>query len=548
MSEQIQTANTPRGHYVPGVGYRIVRRVVQIAAIAGLCLAPLLGGWQRLDEAEMAMWDDGGWNLPTAVLDRLPAGDASARAHERNALMGGGVAADVAGIPFVDPLSGALALLRSSLDGRSLLALALPVILGLLAGRVFCGWLCPFGILSRALDALTVRISSLPRFALPPGRPIRWAVLLCGVAASMLGVHLVLYLSLPYLLLQQSIYGLWLLGGGGVVLSVLLGLLAAGLLFGPTVYCAAICPTGATLSFLGRARVVRLHVAESARCGQSCHLCETACWLQLDPRSGDPGPDCDLCGRCVPACPQAQLGIGVSPPRLTTMRSLALLVALGGSTLWPDAALAGEVKPRLVLEQERRFEDVTVAVSLVDLSGVKLNFDWAQAQSGTDLSVYIVRGELARPDEHGLIPQRETYAGPLRVALHLGDGGAARSVEFAVPNHPISTHAPVIYRAHLDARFAPGDRIVVLPIPGFLADPVAFTVPHVGARGTIREHAVAFFASFLVCSGVLSLALGLRRDRRARPPAVLLAPPASRATPVSGEAASARTRPPGPRG
>jgi ferredoxin len=259
----------------------------------------------------------------------------------------------------------------------------------------------------------------------------------------MLGVHLVLYLSLPYLLLQQSIYGLWLLGGGGVVLSVLLGLLAAGLLFGPTVYCAAICPTGATLSFLGRARVVRLHVAESARCGQSCHLCETACWLQLDPRSGDPGPDCDLCGRCVPACPQAQLGIGVSPPRLTTMRSLALLVALGGSTLWPDAALAGEVKPRLVLEQERRFEDVTVAVSLVDLSGVKLNFDWAQAQSGTDLSVYIVRGELARPDEHGLIPQRETYAGPLRVALHLGDGGAARSVEFAVPNHPISTHAPV---------------------------------------------------------------------------------------------------------
>jgi len=491
----------------PGRGYRIARRIVQSAVVLAIVASPLAGGYQRSDRANVAVVGDDGWNLPPALRAMLPGGEMPARAHDANRLLGGGIASDYLGLPAMDPLAGLLAMLSEPWTQRSALSLALPVLLALAAGRLFCGWLCPFGILSRALESLALRVRGLPRYRVPAFRPLRFVVLGAGVLGAAVGVHALLYLSLPYLLVQHSVYALWLLGGGSAVLSVLLGLLLAGLVFGPTIYCAALCPTGATLSALGHARVVRLKVVDQPSCGTVCGMCNAACWLQLNPRSGDPGPDCDLCARCVPACPRSNLRIELSRPQPGARTALAAAVLLAVMS-WPATAAAQtQIQPELVFERELRIDGATLAVSVfgVHAQGSASADDAARSE----LSVFITRGEIGEPDEYGVLPQRDYHSGSLRVDVHPADGGEVTQLRFERANHPISTQRPSIYRRLLPRRFAAGDRVVVHAVDGYLPQSVELVVAPPGTRVALSEHLLYLAAAALLFGGLMSLALAV---------------------------------------
>lgn len=66
-------------------------------AFVAILVAPLLGGWQRLDRNYLSAWKDHGWDLPVSVLENLPLGDAPSQAHAANQLLGGGVAGEYLG-------------------------------------------------------------------------------------------------------------------------------------------------------------------------------------------------------------------------------------------------------------------------------------------------------------------------------------------------------------------------------------------------------------------------------------------------------------------
>ena len=498
----------PHVAIIPGRGFRILRRLTQSMVVLAVLCAPVLGGWQRKDRAQLATVEDTGYNLPRPLLDRLPAGQPAASAYRANQVLGGGIAMDVIGIPAMDPLAGGLAMLGASFNMRSVLALGLPILLALFAGRVFCGYLCIFGVIARALERLVMLFPVLPRFRTPSARPLRFAVLALGLTASLLGVHMVLYLSLPYLLVQQSIYAAWLLGGGSVVLAVLLGLLVAGLFFGPTLYCQALCPTGAVLGTLARARRVHLRVVNPPACSSHCQLCNTACWLQLEPRSGDPGPDCDVCGRCVPACPRTNLEIVVGKSsESSALHAAAAVLAL----LLPAHADAETMKkPTIVLERELRVGDATLVVSALDIEGTSLHWDWGVQEHGTVISVYLTRGPLHTPGQDGLITGREFYKGPLTIKV-ITPGSPPPPIHFTHANHPISAQRPSIYKGHTPARLQPGDSIAVLPVPGYLDQSVMVTVGGVGAVTTFATLAQVFLVAALLFSGLLSLSLALPR-------------------------------------
>lgn len=499
---------------VPGRSWRVLRRTTQLITVTAVLVAPVLGGWQRTERAELATVEDTGWNLPRPLLDRLPAGPPAARAYRANKMLGGGTAADYLGVPAMDPLVGALALIGGGLNLRSVLALGLPLLLALVAGRVFCGWLCIYGVLARLLDRVRVFVPFLPRLRLPSGRPLRFAVLGIAVAASVLGFHLLLYLSLPYLLLQQSVYAAWLLGGGSVVLSVLLGIVAAGMLFGPTLYCAALCPTGAVLGLAGRARVVRLQVVDRPSCGKHCGMCNSACWLQLQPREGDPGPDCDLCGRCVPVCPKTNLHVTVgwktasSAPAPSTIGAAATILLGLAALLSPASAQAdGLRKPTIVIERELRLGDATLVVSALDVEGTTLQRDWGVDEVGTDIDVYLTRGPLQPPGEDGIIEGRPFYRGPLTVEVRTPGREAPAPLRFERANHPISAQRPSIYRARIAAELGPGDSVIVHPVKGYFSEPVEVFATDIGTRASARWHLGYFLTSLLIVSGLLSLAL-----------------------------------------
>lgn len=300
-----------RSGFIPGAKWRWLRRICQAAALLAICGGPFLGGWQRLDRAEMALWQDGGWGLVPEVDRRLPLGRAPGYAYQALQLVGGGVAVDYFGLPLLDPVAGALSVLSSGWSWRFAVAWLLPITFAILFGRAFCGWFCPFGSLSRLCAKLRGRFFAfLPNYALPKRRPLRWLLLLLAALSGALGMEILFYLALPHLLLQQATYAFWLLSGGGASLGAVLGLVFAGLLFGPTSYCAALCPTGLSVSLLGRKKPVRIGISLASRCGSKCSLCSASCWLQLDPASGDPGPDCDLCARCFESCPSANLRMG----------------------------------------------------------------------------------------------------------------------------------------------------------------------------------------------------------------------------------------------
>ena len=288
----------------PGWKWRTARIFTQTLTLIALFLGPFLGGWQRMDRNNLSAWNGRGWDLPAPVMKQLPMGVQPSRAYELNQILGGGSGASFLFVPVADPVAGSVALMTGQLSARFLIAWLLPIFLALFAGRVFCGWFCPFGILSRILLSLRRRVPSLPVYPIPERRGLRWVVLAATLGAGFLTSWSFLYLSLPYILVQQSTYALWLLGGGGAALGMLGGLLLAGTIFGPTVYCATICPTGGALALLGFRRMLRVGLVEPTRCGTHCDLCDRACWLALKPSTGETGPDCDSCARCFTACPQ----------------------------------------------------------------------------------------------------------------------------------------------------------------------------------------------------------------------------------------------------
>ncbi len=519
----------------PGAGWRWTRRALQVPAFVAILLAPLLGGWQRLDRNYLSAWKDHGWDLPPGVLESLPLGEAPGQAHAANVMMGGGAAAEYFGVAAIDPVGGLLALLSApEIYVGVLVGWLIPILLALVAGRFFCGWMCPFGSLARgiagALDRLPWRI---PSFVPPRRRLIRFALLGASLLLGAMGWQLLLYLLLPHLLIQEAAYAIWLMGGGGAALGALLGLLVVGVIFGPTVYCATVCPTGAALSIPGRHRVVRLRVIDKASCGAHCDLCDRACWLFLHPSEGEPGPDCDNCTRCAEVCPHDNLEVVARAPWRARLSLLPLLLGLGlGGASIAEAAPApdDDHKPGLVLDARRSVGSTDIAIAIVDLSGVRLDADDLAHLDGLEVSTYIVRGPRGEADERGRLPPREYYTGPLTLEVQGGDG-VRRELSFEAPHYPYSTPNRSIYRGRLEGGLSPGDRVRLDPVAGWFEEDQVWQIPAPNAGRELLRMLAFAGVGVLLFGGVSALALGLRRPGR-RPTSI---PAGAPRVPVTGE-------------
>lgn len=234
-------------------------------------------------------------------------------------LSGSLFAFDFFGLPFADPasaLQAAAGALSSGMFVGSMLCFGtlLALFVALVLGRIFCGWLCPYGFFSEMVLAL--------RRKLLPAKQDKWSakiawlsriiILLAGlVLVFFWGYPLISLLSMPG---ELSLLPLDLWAGAAlsaIILACALPLLALVLefVFGKRLWCRYVCPQSALLGAAAgllpkKAPGLRIvYDAHKCTCGKESP-CRQACGMGLNPRkkNGPERRDCMMCGDCVSVC------------------------------------------------------------------------------------------------------------------------------------------------------------------------------------------------------------------------------------------------------
>jgi ferredoxin len=307
----------------------------------------------------------------------------------------GGWPPSVVNLPMrLDPLT----MLAHVLASRTVLASSalalLTVLLTIVTGRAWCGWLCPLGTI---LDLLSPRSSG--RVQVDPPRSLRrakYALLLIILAAALLA-NLTLLVFDPLALLfrtlsasvwpgvdqlvtnaQAALYrtralrpllsGLdsllrpkilppdpayyrytWLYGGvfGAIVLLNLLS---------RRFWCRYLCPLGALLGLVSKGAIVRRKVNNRCtKCGVCAEVCPTGTILASEDYASDPS-ECTMCLECLRACPYSAIEFSsssnpmiwreYSPSRREAL--IALGTAVAGISLFRSDASTAREHPTLI--------------------------------------------------------------------------------------------------------------------------------------------------------------------------------------------------------
>lgn len=225
---------------------------------------------------------------------------------------------DFFGIPFADPASAAQATIAGLAE--SLLPLStyyygaiISLVIAMIFGRVFCGWLCPYGFFSEALHNLRLR----ENFALSSkARNTMW---LCKCAWLAAGLAACAFVAYPFITVFSMPGSLSLLPvafwSGESVSFILLAaslpivLIITELACKRRIWCEYLCPQSVLLGLMARvmpAKLPALRIVwqpEQCGCGKASP-CRAACTMNLNPRqkNGPPRRDCTMCGACVSAC------------------------------------------------------------------------------------------------------------------------------------------------------------------------------------------------------------------------------------------------------
>jgi polyferredoxin len=252
----------------------------------------------------------------------------------------------------LDPLAGIATLVSTRTLYAGLLWGLATVTLTLVLGRVFCGWICPFGTLHQFLGYLGHRRkifaeqTKANRFR--PVQRIKYYILVFFLAAAILfpggessSGSLLTGLLDPLPLVHRSVnlILLPLADRGGLGLSPLprwyegAGLIGAVFFAAlclnfwiPRFYCRFVCPLGALLGILSRCAVWRIGRAEEGCTG--CGVCERHCEGACEPTRRIRISECVMCLNCLDECRHSAIDYSARP-------------SAGGEDLLPDLSRRG---------------------------------------------------------------------------------------------------------------------------------------------------------------------------------------------------------------
>jgi len=183
---------------------------------------------------------------------------------------------------------------------------------GTLLGRVFCGWVCPFG----SLHDLLTHVRGSKGLKAKPVWYSKFVILFAVLGLAWLFLDTIfckfcpsgsLFATVPALVPHPffnrgfSPSGLFLhVHIFTLVITVVLALLISRF------WCRYLCPMGGVAGAFNKVSIVNISLDEE-QC-KKCFACLEACGMGITKLEGiGRSTDCILCGRCVEACPEKAL-------------------------------------------------------------------------------------------------------------------------------------------------------------------------------------------------------------------------------------------------
>ena len=195
---------------------------------------------------------------------------------------------------------------------------------GVVFGKLICGYVCPMGLLQDLLYKIKTRKFLMKLRYL---RYIKYVVLAVFViilpyfirhGLTLLGrpwfcAYIcpsgTIFAAIPLIAANEFLWGF--LGLQFVLkVSIALAVIIASV-FVLRIFCRVLCPLGAIYGLLNKISIVGIKTQKDKCIG--CHKCKSACHIKIDPISEPNSPECFRCGSCAKACTKNVFSFGISP-------------------------------------------------------------------------------------------------------------------------------------------------------------------------------------------------------------------------------------------
>ena len=196
--------------------------------------------------------------------------------------------------------------------------------IGMLAGRFVCGWLCLFGLIQELLYMIPLPKLKVPEKIDKILRYLKYFVLAVFVFGLTFFYRNKVGMGEPffckYICPAGTLEGgipLVLLWDGfkdaiGVLFAWKFFLLALTLISSVFIYrpfCKYICPLGAFYALFQKISLTRLNFDKT--CCINCGLCTKTCKMNVNVTLDPNSTECIRCGECVSVCPEKALHFGI---------------------------------------------------------------------------------------------------------------------------------------------------------------------------------------------------------------------------------------------
>jgi ferredoxin-type protein NapH len=281
---------------------QIVRRTVQVTVLMLIIMIPLFNYYgikiHQKDDASIRK------SIALSAIHSVFRGEDREEVIQLSHKVKGSIwTINIFGFKISDPL----AVLESTvttfyLYWPMILSMLIPLLFTLILGRVYCGWLCPYSLLSDLIEKLRKLLEKTgyrTRDIQFNKKTKYWSLSLGLIAAYFAGMPLLSLLYPPAVISREIFYKIYnnLWGNGILIIGLFLFF---ELILSKRWWCRYICPGGAV--YIGLSSFCLLKIKRVDSLCTLCGDCDPVCPYDLKPMTKEISAECDLCCKCVGSC------------------------------------------------------------------------------------------------------------------------------------------------------------------------------------------------------------------------------------------------------